>query len=117
MSLPLHVHTIKPTPEERDRWQRLVFVALERGLRSLTLGGDRYLVSSNSEDGVAYEVAVRRVASDTTEASCSCKANEFEEPCTHIALVLDQHNLWPEKPAYTPLVDPAIARAILMGGR
>ena len=96
-------------PEDRRKWQHLLTEAITRQLTITNVdeqidGGRyqiRYLVSSYSEPGSAYEVIVERWYQravgpySDVGTRCGCKAGEHGIACTHAALAIDTANLWP----------------------
>ena len=100
-TLPPPIVPVKP--EDRRKWQHLLTEAITRQLTITHVdeqidGGRyqiRYLVSSYSEPGTAYEVIVERWRAGATGTRCGCRAGEFTNACTHGALALDEAGWWP----------------------
>lgn len=66
-------------------WLRMSEKAEREGLRAYRINDDQrsWVVTSHSQDGVAYEVTIL-----DGDLICSCRASSFHPYCKHRALVL-----------------------------
>ena len=90
-------------------WVRMSEKAEREGLRAFRINDDRrsWVVTSHSNDGVAYEVTIL-----DGDLICSCRGSSFHPYCKHRALVLQELGLLDDLSCDEPLVPDHVSAAL-----
>ena len=90
-------------------WVRMSEKAEREGLHAFRLNDDRrsWVVTSHSQDGVAYEVTIL-----DGDLLCSCRGSAFHPYCKHRALVLRELGVLERDSAPDPLVPNRVRAAV-----
>ncbi len=90
-------------------WLRMSEKAEREGLRAFRINDDvrSWVVTSHSQDGVAYEVTIL-----DGDLLCSCRGSSFHPYCKHRALVLQELGLLDDDSVDEPLVPDHVMAAI-----
>lgn len=92
-----------------DTWVRMSEKAEREGLRAFRINDNRrsWVVTSHSQDGVAYEVTIL-----DGDLLCSCRGSSFHPYCKHRALVLQELGLLDDVSSDEPLVPNHVKAAL-----
>lgn len=97
------VYPLRVEFEDVHHWQRALTRGQEQRLTAerrnstdicgIVMTG--YAVSSSSQPGISYGVAVSRDWEGDVYTICECEAGLLGIPCTHAAVALQAEQLWP----------------------
>ncbi len=90
-------------------WVRMSEKAEREGLKAFRINDDvrSWVVTSHSQDGVAYEVTIL-----DGDLLCSCRGSSFHPYCKHRALVLDELGVLDEASDDQPIVPDHVNQAL-----